>query len=165
MIGKTTACVARALTVAGFLFFLVPGLASAQIDFGVRGGLYSDADAGFLGVELLTPITRDLFFNPNYEYVFVDNGDLSTLNLDVHYDLWRGRPYYAWLGGGAAVIFSKNDVLGCRSCSSDSNTDIGLNILAGIGFGKGQAIRPYVQGKVTVSDNTEASIALGLRFY
>jgi hypothetical protein len=164
MIGKTTAWVVRILAIAGFLF-LVPGLAEAQIDFGVRGGLYSDADAGFLGAELLVPITREWFFNPNYEYVFVDNGDLSTLNLDVHYDVLRGRPYYAWLGGGAAVIFSKDEVLGCRNCRSDSSTDLGLNLLAGLGFGRGQAIRPYVQGKVTISDNTEASVAVGLRFY
>ena len=34
-----------------------------------------------------------------------------------------------------------------------------------IGFPKGPPIRPYVQGKVLVSDNTEAAIAFGLRFY
>ena len=163
MFGKTTKCVGL-LAVAGL--FLIPGIARADVDFGVRGGFYNDADAGFLGAELLMDVTRNWFFNPNVEYVFVDNGDLYTLNLDAHYDFWTHSPFYVWAGGGPAVIFSKADVpFGCRRCSSDNNTDLGLNLLGGIGFGKGQAIRPYVQGKVTLSNNTEASIAFGIRFY
>ncbi len=47
----------------------------------------------------------------------------------------------------------------------DSQTDVGLNLLAGIGFWKRGAVRPYVQGKVTISDNTEASIGFGVRFH
>jgi hypothetical protein len=38
-------------------------------------------------------------------------------------------------------------------------------LLGGVGFGKRQPIRPYIQGKVTLSNNTEASIAFGIRFY
>ena len=57
MIGKTTGRVARLVAVAGLLF-LAPGIARAQLDFGVRGGFYNDADAGFVGVEMLTPIFR-----------------------------------------------------------------------------------------------------------
>ena len=37
--------------------------------------------------------------------------------------------------------------------------------LGGVGFTKRGPIRPYVQGKVILSDNTEAAIAVGLRFY
>jgi hypothetical protein len=143
------------------LLFLVPALARAQFDVGVRGGFYSDASAGFLGAELLTPlpIARGWFLNPNFEYVFVDDGHLYTLNLDAHYDLnTRNEPYYFWLGGGPAIVFSKID-------GSDSQTDLGLNLLAGIGFWKRSAVRPYVQGKVTISDNTEASIGFGVRFH
>lgn len=164
MFGKTTGRVVWVLAVAGL--FLIPGVSRAEIDFGVRGGFYSDADAGFLGAELLMDVTRQWFFNPNVEYVFVDDGDLWTLNLDAHYDLRTNAPYYIWAGGGPAVIFSSFDPpRGCRRCESDDETDLGLNLLAGLGFGRGQAIRPYVQGKVTLSDNTEASIAFGLRFH
>jgi hypothetical protein len=164
MFGKTTGRVVWLLAVAGL--FLGPGIARAEIDFGVRGGLYSDAEAGFLGAELLTGISRNWFLNPNLEYVFVDDGDLWTLNLDAHYDFRTGAPYYVWAGGGPAVIFSSLDPpRGCRRCDDDSETDLGLNLLAGVGFGKGQAIRPYVQGKVILSDNTEAVIAFGLHFH
>jgi len=168
MYTKTIRESARVLAMASLLF-LVPALASAQFDIGVRGGFYSDASAGFLGAELLTPlpIARGWFLNPNFEYVFVDDGHLYTLNLDAHYDLnTRNEPYYFWLGGGPAVIFSKIDApFGCRNCSSDSQTDIGLNLLAGVGFWKRGPVRPYVQGKVTISDNTEASIGFGVRFH
>ena len=164
MIGKTTGRVVWMLAVAGL--FLIPGTARAEIDFGVRGGFYSDADAAFLGAELLMDVTRQWYFNPNVEFVFVDDGDLTTLNLDAHYDLRTSGPYYLWAGGGPAVIFSSFDPPpNCRRCDDDSETDLGLNLLAGAGFGKGQAIRPYLQGKVTLSDNTEASIAFGIRFY
>jgi hypothetical protein len=153
-------------TLALATLFLIPGVARAQVDFGVRAGFYSDADAGFLGAELLVGVTRQWFFNPNFEYVFVDDGHLYTLNLDAHYDLRTNAPYNFWLGGGPAVIFSGFDApRGCRRCNDDNQTDLGLNLLAGVGFARRQAIRPYVQGKVTLSDNTEASIGFGLRFY
>jgi hypothetical protein len=162
MIAKKLGRVAGALAVAGL--FLIPSTAKADLDFGVRGGFYNDADAGFIGGELLWGVTREWFFNPNVEYVFVDNGDLTTLNLDFHYDFPTHSPFYVWAGGGPAVLFSGTDAA-CRGCQSTSNTDIGLNLLGGIGFGKGQALRPYVQGKLILSNETEAAIAVGIRFY
>ena len=73
-------------------------------DVGVRGGYYSDAEASFAGVDLLTPIARSWYFNPNFEYAFVDNGSAYTLNGDVHYDLPVSGAHYVWLGGGPALI-------------------------------------------------------------
>jgi hypothetical protein len=152
------------LALCGWL--AAPAPAQAEIDFGVRGGLYSDADAGFLGVELLTGINRNWFFNPNFEYVFVDDGNLYTLNADFHYDLPTRSNYAIWVGGGPAVIFNQIDAPEfCRNCDDDSETEIGLNLLGGIGFAKRGPVRPYVQGKVILSDNTEAAIAFGLRFH
>jgi hypothetical protein len=158
MIAKSLCRVAGALAVAGL--FLIPSTAKADLDFGVRGGFYDDADAGFLGGELLWGVTRQWFFNPNLEYVFVDDGSLMTLNADVHYDFPTRSPFYVWAGGGPAVIFRDPD---CRNC--DSENDFGLNLLGGIGFGKGQALRPYIQGKVILSDDTEAVLAVGIRFH
>ena len=155
---KKMGSVAGALAVA--CLFLVPSAAVAEVDFGVRGGFYDDADAGFIGGELLMDVFGQWYFNPNLEYVFVDNGDLSTLNADFHYDFDTDSPFYVWAGGGPAVIFSGAD---CRNC--DDETDIGLNLLGGIGFGKGQALRPYLQGKVVLSDETEAVLAVGIRFH
>lgn len=161
MLGTTTTGrVARVLAVASL--FLIPTAAQAEIDFGVRGGFYNEADAGFIGGELLMDVTRSWYFNPNLEYVFVDNGDLYTLNLDAHYDFPTRSTFYVWAGGGPAIIFSEREL---RRGGSEDETDLGLNLLGGVGFGRGQAIRPYVQGKVILSDETEASIAFGIRFH
>jgi hypothetical protein len=143
------------------LLCLAPSAAGAEIDPGVRAGVYSDASEGFVGVELLTDITPEWFFNPNLEYVFVDNGSLWTLNGDVHYDLDIGSPWAVWLGGGLGVIFREVDLPRGRS---EDETDLGLNLLAGAGAQRG-ALRPYVQGKVIIADDTEAVIAIGLRFH
>ncbi|HKH49894.1 MAG TPA: hypothetical protein VKM72_35015 [Thermoanaerobaculia bacterium] len=161
---RTTGRVVWMLAVAGLL--IMPGLAQADVDFGVRGGFYSDADAGFLGGEALIGLTRAWYFNPNIEYVFVDDGSLWTANADFHYDFPTHSNLAVWAGGGPAVIFSSIDPpRGCRNCDSNDQTDLGLNLLGGVGFSKRGPIRPYVQGKVTLSDNTEAAIAFGLRFY
>lgn len=148
-----------AFAAAAAVVVLAPAPAQAQVDFGVRGGFYSDSEAGFVGLELLFGLTRQWFLNPNFEYVFVDDGDLSTVNLDVHYDLRTGNaPYYLWLGGGPALVLRDDERGG-------DDTELGLNLLAGLGFGKGEAIRPYVQGKILVADETEAVLGVGVRFH
>ncbi len=165
MNGKKAVWVAGVIAIASI--FLIPGSARAEVDFGVRGGFYNEADAGFVGGELLMDVFDSWYFNPNLEYVFVDNGDLATVNLDFHYDFPTRSPFYVWAGGGPAVLFSSTDpsVFCRRDCDDDSETDFGLNLLGGIGFGKGQALRPYLQGKVILSDDTEAVLAVGIRFH
>lgn len=161
---RTTGWIAGALALAS-LFLCAPTPARAEVDFGVRGGIYNDADAGFIGGELLTGITRSWFFNPNVEYVFVDAGDLATLNLDVHYDFRTGSPFDLWAGGGPAVIFQDREFRRGNRIVRDDDTEIGLNVLGGIGFARGSSVRPYIQGKLILADETEASLAFGLRFH
>jgi hypothetical protein len=135
---------------------LPAGTASAT-DLGVRAGLYSDADAAFLGVEALARVTPRVYFNPNFEWVFVDSGSYFTLNADFHYDFHMHKRRYAWLGAGLALV--RTDAEG----PGEGNTDAGLNILGGLGVQAGHVI-PYVQLKVIAKDNAEFVIAAGLRF-
>lgn len=154
----------RTLLLAGLLLLAAAGPAAAQNpwDFGIRGGVYTDHSDPFVGVELLTRLgSSPWFFNPNVEVVFPDNGDLITVNGDFHYDLPVEAPVYVWLGGGPAIVFSDRDH---GPNANDSETDVGFNLLAGVGFLKGQAVRPYVQGKILVSDESEAVLAFGVRF-
>lgn len=134
--------------------------ARAQWDFGVRGGLYADVEELFLGLELLTRVgDSPWWFNPNVEFVFVDPGDLWTLNLDFHYDFdTDDRDTYVWAGGGPAVVFRDR---GGRF--DDDETDPGLNLLAGVGW-QLEEIVPYLQGKILLADDSEAVIAVGVRF-
>ena len=130
------------------------------------GGVYTDVEEGFVGGEILGRIgdTR-WFYNPNVEVVFVDPGDLVTANADFHYDLAIAEPVDVWVGGGPALLLrDRGDGPRLRDRDEDE-TDLGLNALAGVGFNRGGASRSYIQGKVLFSDETEAALAFGLRFF
>jgi len=134
---------------------LVASPLPAATDVGVRTGVYTDANAGFLGGEVNTTISSNWYFNPNVEYAFGDdNNDVLTVNGDVHYDFFHDRPYYVWAGAGPALIHTERN---------DEN-DFGVNLLGGIGWKTRQKVTPYVQGKVTVADDNEAVLAVGMRF-
>lgn len=137
---------------------LVPVTGHA-IDFGIRGGVYTDLEEPFAGVELLMPVgATSWYFNPNAEFVAVSDGDLATVNFDFHYDIPVDVPLYVWVGGGPAVIF--RDPPGRRT---DDETDVGANLLVGVGW-KDLPIVPYAQAKIIVSDETEVVAAVGVRF-
>jgi hypothetical protein len=128
---------------------------AASADFGVRAGVYTDAGEPFVGVEGLFALGNRVYLNPNFEYVFTDDPDLMTFNVDLHYDFRTRSRAYVWAGGGLGVLYSNPD-------QGDSNTDVGLNLLFGVGL-KGDVV-PYVQAKVIVSDDTEFVIGFGVRF-
>jgi len=132
----------------------------AETAFGVRGGTYSDAEKPFLGAEALFGVgaTRHWFGNPNLEHAFADNGDLTTVSFDFHYDFPAGTPYTIWAGAGPTLIFrDRNTPGGVRG------TDAGVNLVFGVGAKNGD-VRPYGQMKVVVSDDSEAVLGVGVRF-
>lgn len=148
---------ALAIAVGALLLTAGPAV-KAQGHIDLRGGVYSDAEGGFLGGGWLGRLatTKPWFVNPNLEYVFGDRVDRVTLNADVQYDLYVSRKYAYWLGGGPALIRSDPDF-------GSNDNDVGLNFLAGLGARQGK-IRPFVQGKVTLADDNEAVVAAGIRF-
>jgi hypothetical protein len=134
-----------------------PARASAETRFGVRGGYYTDIGEPFLGAELLVPVARRIYFNPNFEYVFVEDLNYWTLNGDFHYDFPTHRPYYVWAGAGLGLL--RADPPG----PDNSNTDAALNLLAGVGFKAGSVV-PYFQAKVIIKDGSEFALGFGVRF-
>ncbi len=142
---------------AAVIFF--PLAASAQgVDADFRAGAYADIGESFVGAGLLTRVGgSQWFFNPNAEFVFVERGDLVTVNADFHQDLaWEGD-LHAWLGAGIALVAADNG-------RGSDDTDVGVNLLAGMGFLRGRTVRPYLQGKILLADDVEAVIAFGIRF-
>jgi len=131
--------------------------AAADFKFGARLGYYTDAGEPFLGVEGLFRMAHRIYFNPNLEWVLVDNVKYFTLNADAHYDFPTHGHYYLWAGGGLAIISVDPDG------PVEGNTDLGVNFLAGIGL-KRKGLIPYFQAKLIAKDGTEFVIAFGVRF-
>ena len=142
--------------VAAFvLVLLVPAAQAAEVDWGVRAGWYTDVSEPFFGVEAITPITGNFWFNPNIEWVFIDGGDLATINADVHYDWDTGDENLLWAGLGVALAYEN---LG------DSDFNFGGNLFAGYGRQYGSLI-PYAQLKYTrIDSGDDFVIAAGVRF-
>lgn len=130
--------------------------AAAEIDGDVRIGYYTDAEEPMIGGGILTHLDDRWYFNPNGEYVLVDNGDLLTINADFHYDFPLNDRWNWWLGAGPALILADPD-------PGDSDTDLGANLLVGAGATQGR-VRPFVQGKVVVADDSEFVVGFGIRF-
>jgi len=124
---------------------------------GARTGIYADAGDAFIGGEFLTPLVGRLYFNPNAEYVFVENGTGATFNLDFHYDFPLGRRTFAWAGLGLGILYNNPEG------PTGSDTDPAANILFGLGFTRGSWI-PYVQAKVIASHDSDFVIGGGIRF-
>jgi hypothetical protein len=140
------------------VFVLTAFSAEAEIKPGIRAGVYFDPTDAFIGGEVLVDITRQWWFNPNVEYVFVDGATFMTFNFDVHYDL-PTRDVYVWIGGGPAILYFNPD-----APRFADETDFGLNVFAGVGFRTDSRLVPYIQPKVFISDDSEVSLAFGVRF-
>jgi hypothetical protein len=150
------------LATAMAILVAVTPSANAQVDADVRAGIYTDGSDGFLGGGVLWDIGQKArwYANPNLEYVFVENGDLFTLNGDFHYDLDVETPFFVWVGGGPALLIADSDD---GNDDDDGETDVGLNLFAGIGARQG-GVRPFAQIKLLVSDESQLVFGVGLRF-
>ena len=146
------------LTVAALAVAAVPAARAQGVDVDLRAGVYTDESDAFVGGGVLWDLAQKgaWFANPNLEYVFVDNGDFVTINGDFHYDFKTDKAFALWAGGGPAILFADPD-------NGDSDTDIGLNLLAGIGAKKG-SVRPFGQVKLLIADDSQLVVAGGIRF-
>ncbi len=152
-----TAAAARALVVTAMLVILGTSPARAT-DADVRASIFPDADAVGLGAGVLTPVGEDghWYFNPNMEVAFGDTRDRLAVNGDFHYDFASGRSTSVWFGGGPALIMTDPDI-------GDSHTDIGLNVLTGVGGTRGR-VRPFGQVRGVFGEDGQVVLSGGVRF-
>jgi hypothetical protein len=157
---RTTAVLVPTLAVA-LAASLLPAAADAQTRFGLRAGVWADDSDPMIGAELLVPMQRSWYFNPNVEIVFANNADLLELSADFHYDFERAGNVTLWMGGGPALLITDFD----EGFGPEGNqTDFAVNLLFGAGFPTQRGVIPYLQAKAVISDNSQATIAVGVRF-
>lgn len=127
-------------------------------DWDLRAGVYVDHEMVGVGGGVLTQVGDQArwFFNPNLEIAAGDERTLVGLNGDFHYDFHQSGNTSVWLGAGPAVLFEDPP-------SGDTDTDLGLNLLAGLGGTQG-GVRPFAQLKGVVSDDSEVVLQGGIRF-
>ncbi|HLF56023.1 MAG TPA: hypothetical protein VI942_04165 [Thermoanaerobaculia bacterium] len=132
--------------------------AAAGPQFGLRASAYLEDSDPALGLEVLFPLSApEWAVVPNAEVVFDDERDRWVVNVDVQRAVHTKPEYAIWVGGGAAWIhFDEGD-------RADSEDDLGLNLLAGIGW-RLEGMTPYAQLKVVAADDAELVASIGLRF-
>ena len=156
MLRRTKAATLASLLVA-IALVASPRWTSAM-DAEVRAGLSPDDDAVSIGGGVLTDVGENSgwYFNPNIELAFGDRRDFVAMSGDFHYDLRNHQRTAVWVGGGPAILMTN------RQFGRD-DTDLGLNVLTGIGATSGE-VRPFAQLKGTMSDESRIAIAGGVRF-
>lgn len=151
----------RPIAIVGSLllaFVVLSPAPAAATSFGVRGGVYTHESKPFVGAELLMHAGSDFYFNPNAEYVFINDGQYWTFNFDGHWDLPTHGTPYLWVGAGLAVTYLNPDG------PYDSVSKAHANLLAGIGFHTHNHVVPYIQLKLITTNPTEFVAAGGIRF-
>lgn len=136
---------------------IVPTAKVSANDLSAHMGYYFDSEALSLGFGTLTNVSSghpSWFFNPNAELIVGDR-DMAAFNFDFHYDFATNENLTFWAGAGPGLYLIDRPF--------DDDIEPGLNLLAGFGALTGTA-RPFLQGKAVVMDNSEVSLAVGLRF-
>jgi hypothetical protein len=142
--------------------------ADPATDVGFRGwgprlGVSLNPDQFHFGAHLdFGNFAQHVRFQPNVEMGFGDHVRLIALNAEAAYrfssnwDSWT--PY---LGGGLGANIKSVDVAG----QSNSQTDLGVNLLGGIETGLSSGDRFFIEGKFSLNDVPDAKITVGWTFY
>jgi len=147
------------LTFLAVFVSLVTLTTAAHAAGGLRGGLSSGPDQVLFGAQLeFSPIAKNLYIVPSVEAGFGD--DLFTLhfNGDLQYRFSVDGGVRPYAGGGVSIVYADPDGGG------DSNTDIGVNALGGIYFGKSTPM--FVQLDLGLTDEVpDLKAVFGINFF
>jgi hypothetical protein len=149
---------------------MVPALALAgpDTDVGFRGwgprvGLSLRPDQVHFGGHLdFGQFAEHVRFQPNVELGFGDHVDLFTVNAEAAYrfsakwDVWS--PY---LGGGVGANIKRFN----NANHEETETDLGVNLLAGIEKGLSSGDRFFIEGKFSLNDVPDVKVTVGWTFY
>ncbi len=160
--------------IASFVLLLAPQQADAQVsvEVGPRLGLdVGDIEELFIGADgRIASADLPVVINPAFDYYFVEdvtifgtefNQSVVTFDINALYEFGvDNQAFTPYAGGGLGSIRSSIEANG----ESESETEIGLNIVGGAQFETGN-LRPFVQAKINVgSDVTLFGVMGGLLF-
>ncbi len=124
---------------------------------GLRGG-HTLGEGPLIGAELAAALAPHVYFNPNVEEQFATYSNYTSVNADLHTDFAATASTVIWLGAGVGLVREDPKMDG-----EAAHTDFATNFMWAVGFRSGRVI-PYLQGRVVRTDETNFSLAFGLRF-
>lgn len=136
--------------------------ARAQTQFGIHGGYDVDVEDPFIGAQVRFGLASlPVVIQPGVDYFFVgDDVTLLQFDLNALYDISGGpaEPFTPYVGAGLGIRYINIDAI------DESETDGGLNLLAGARFNTMTRLRPFVQARITIEDGTSVAVMGGILF-
>ena len=140
----------------------------AGSDIGFRGwgprvGVSINPDQFHFGAHLdFGNFAQHVRFQPNFEMGFGNDFTLVTINAEAAYRfLSRWDVWSPYAGGGLGANIKHFD----NGNNNDSETDIGVNALAGIERGLSSGDRFFLEAKFSLNDIPDAKVTAGWTFY
>ncbi len=148
--------VSFALVLMVFSATVAPAAAQAhRSHFGPHIAYNFDIEEVALGAQFSAPISSFLEFYPSFDLFLVDAGSLWALNADLKLRVAGQSLEWLYLGGGLNITrFSSGGF---------SNTDTGLNLLAGFETIAGR-VHPFGELRLTLANGSSVQFAFGLNF-
>ena len=135
------------LTATILLLFASAPAAQADVSPGVRGGLSVDPDQFLFGGHLeFDPIAENLYVVPSAEAGFGDDLFTISFNGDLQYRFEVNSEVRPYAGGGLSLYFVDSDRGG-------SDTQLGVDILGGIFFGRNSSKPMFIEAKAGLTDD------------
>ena len=117
-------------------------------------GYIFDGSHALIGAQASFPIARQVDFYPSFDYYFVSNATLWSLNFDAR--ILPPGPYrYGYLGAGLNVAHASAGGLG--------DTQTNVNLLGGLEGRRGR-IRPYAEARLILGHGSSFQIQGGVNF-
>lgn len=134
---------------------------ATSVGANVNYGLHSDYKNFGVGVKAQWEFMNNIRIEPSFNYFFKkDYCTMWDVNMNLHYLIPAGSVKIYPLAG-LTLLGSKVEVLGV----SDSDSDFGLNLGAGVEFPLTEAIKLNLEGKYQiVKDWDRPVISAGLSF-
>ena len=135
----------------------VSGAAQAQgrSHIGPQLGYNFDYEALVIGGQFSAPIGQHLEFYPSFNYYFVDAGSLFAVNVDPKFRLPIEHPNWLYVGGGLNLARA--------SLGGASNTDVGVNLIAGVETRTGN-VHPFGEFRLSAHNGSTIQLVGGLNF-
>ena len=119
---------------------------------GVRGGISSDPDQGYLGAHVnMGEFIKDVRFRPSTELGFGDDQIVWQILAEVHYVFPNIQNWQPYAGGGLGLTYVNYD--DNQNRNDDSDTDFSFNPMIGIETAIDESRKFFFEIKLGLTNN------------